>query len=143
MMMKLLSNNKLMAHRVLWDLVPADAQHIALMKQTAALAIRLCERNGMTELQAIAWVIDLKHLSQREFKNTSVGYFDNGDTLQLWEFKAIVALNLQDDFITKRYLQQWKAAEEPWLFDERWNYPLHLVDSAVMAGFGRTICLNP
>ncbi len=130
------SYQELRAHQALWRLVPEEARLVAQRRQMAALAMRLCTRNDMTEYRAIEWVIGLKNLSQREFKNTAAGVFNNGDELQLWEFKEIVALNLPDDFITKRRLQQWQAAEEPWVLDKRWSYPLHLLDADVMAGFG-------
>lgn len=133
--MKPISKSNLIAHQALWRLLPEEAKRNAYMKQTAALAMRLCDRNNMTEMQAMDWVIGLKKLSMREFKNTAAGIFENGDVLQMWQFKEIVALNLQDDFLTRRRLQQWQAAEEPWLFDERWSYPLHLVDSEAMPKF--------
>lgn len=120
-------------HRARWTLLPEDARRIACRRQVAALAARMAMRNGMVQATATAWVIDLAGMTRSEFLRSCDEALRNGDRLFVWQWRELRALGLTDDFMGRRQLDMWLELEEPWLTDERWVYPLHLVDKAALA----------
>ncbi len=112
--------------------LPESTKKLALRRQLAAVAVRMGMRNGKSEFESINWVIALITQSTRAFANTRHGLLSNGDELYLWQFKEIVRLALQDDFVARRQLQIWLRAEDARLFDARWGYPLHLVEGCTL-----------
>lgn len=131
------------AHRVRWTLVPEAARRLASRRQMAALAARLAMRGGMERSAAVAWVIGLAGMTRRDFQQASTAVLRPGDRLQVWQWQELRALGLSPDFNGRRQLERWLDLEEPWLFDPRWAFPLHLVDGDVLAALGMKSPVNP
>lgn len=127
------------AHRAMWFLLPEDARGVASRRQLAAYATRLGMRNGMEKLAAIRWVIALAGMGRRDFRRACADALTNGDSLLVWQWRELTKIGLTDDFVSRRQVDQWLELEEPWLFDARWVYPLHLVDKDVLARHGATV----
>lgn len=115
-------------HRARWGMVSEAARTVALRRQLAAMAARVGMRNGMEQAAAIDWVISLAQGSRDAFKRETAAALGNGDRLYVWQWKELVTLGLRDDFLSRRLLARWLELEDPWVTDERWVYPLHLVD---------------
>lgn len=123
-------------HRARWTLVPEAARRLAGRRQMAALAARLAMRGGMARSAAVAWVISLAGMTRRDFQQACSAVLAPSDRLQVWQWQELRALGLLADFNGRRQLERWLDLEEPWLLDPRWAFPLHLVDSDVLAALG-------
>ena len=120
-------------HRACWERLPEEARRNACRRQVAALAARLAMRGGMEPGAAVAWVIAIAGMTRRDFQRASDSALRHGDRLHVWQWRDLRALDLRDDFMSRRQIERWLELEEPWLFDERWVFPLHLVDQDVVA----------
>ena len=127
-------------HAARWALLPEGARQLASRRQVAALAARLAMRNGMESSAAVAWVIAIAGMGRREFKQACERTLTNGDRLYVWQWRELTALALCDDFMSRRQIERWLELEEPWLLDERWVHPLHLVDQDVLAQLAQGEC---
>lgn len=131
------------AHRARWSLVPEAARRLASRRQMAALAARLAMRGGMDRSAAVMWVIGLAGMTRREFQGACTDALAPSDRLHVWQWQELRALGLAPDFNSRRQLERWLDLEEPWLLDPRWAFPLHLVDSDVLAVLGMQSPTNP
>lgn len=127
-------------HAARWALLPEAARQLASRRQVAALAARLAMRNGMETPAAVAWVIAIAQMTRRDFKQACTSALTNGDRLYVWQWRELMALGLRDDFMSHRQIKRWLELEEPWLSDERWVLPLHLVDQDVLDQFTQGEC---
>lgn len=122
-------------HRLHWVMLPEDVRLNASRRQLAALAARLAMRGGMESGAAVAWVIAIAGMPRRDYQRACDDALRNGDRLHVWQWRELRALGLRDDFNSRRQLERWIELEEPWLFDDRWVFPLHLVDKDVLDKF--------
>lgn len=124
------------AHQSLWELLPEEVMRTACRRQLAAMTARLAMRGGMESAAAVTWVIAIAGMTRRDFKLACDSALRADDHLHVWQWRELRALGLRDDFMSRRQLERWIELEEPWLFDDRWLCPLHLVDKDVMAELG-------
>lgn len=85
-------------------------------------------------------MIAIAGMGRREFKQACDSTLTNGDRLYVWQWRELTALALRDDFMSRRQIERWLELEEPWLLDERWVLPLHLVDQDVLAQLTQGEC---
>ena len=111
-----------------WGLLSEEQRLLAMRKQIAALMGRCATRNGLSEAQAAAWVIGIAAGSREHFAERCQALLKNGDKLHVWQWQEVCMLGLEDDFMSHRAVLDWMAKDGPWAMDERWIYPLHLVD---------------
>ena len=130
-------------HVAAWNLLPEDARRDAGRRQMAALAARLAMRGGMELRAAVAWVIAIAGMTRRDFQRACEDALEASDRLHVWQWRELRALGLGDDFMSHRQIECWLELEEPWLLDERWVFPLHLVDKDVLAQFGAPLSPPP
>lgn len=130
-------------HRLYWTQLPEDVRLDACRRQLAALAARLAMRGGMESGAAVAWVIAIAGMTRRDFQLACDKALRDGDRLHVWQWRELRAVGLRDDFMSRRQLERWIELEEPWLFDDRWVFPLHLVDKDVLEKFDLPLSLTP
>jgi hypothetical protein len=126
-------------HCVMWFSLSEEARSTAISRQMAALAGRLALRGGMGPTAAVAWVIELAGMSRVDFKSSCIEALNPDDRFSVWQWCELRKLGLKDDFMSRRQVERWMEADAAWLFDERWAYPLHLVDSEVFDALGVTL----
>lgn len=124
------------SHRVRWCLLPEDLRRLAGRRQLAAYATRTAMRNGLEKAAAIRWVIALAGMTRLDFRRACAEVLTNGDRLLVWQWRELRQLGLADDFVSRRQVDQWLELEEPWLLDDRWVYPIHLVDRDLLTQAG-------
>ena len=122
-------------HRICWERLPENARRLASRRQVAALAARTAMRGGMKQGAAIVWVIAIANMSQFDFQRACAAALRDGDRLYVWQWRELRKLELRNDFMSRRQIELWLENEEPWLFDECWVFPLHLVDKDVLVQF--------
>jgi hypothetical protein len=117
-------------HHVWWTLVDPEARFLAGRRQLAAYAARTAMRSGMSESQAFMWAAGLATKSREAFKAACTHELVPGERLYVWQWRELCKLHESGGLTGGAMdVRRWVQMEEPWLFDERWIYPLHLVDA--------------
>lgn len=117
-------------HHVWWSLLTPEARALAGWRQLAAYAARSAMRSGMLENQAFVWVVGLATKSREAFKSACTKDLLPGERLYVWQWRELCKFYASGGLAGGAMdVRRWARMDEPWLFDERWIYPLHLVDA--------------
>lgn len=117
-------------HRVWWTLTTPEARTLAGWRQLAAYAARSAMRSGMSESRAFVWAAGLAEKSREAFKAACTQELLPGERLYVWQWRELCKLHEGGGLAGGAMdVRRWVQMDAPWLFDERWIFPLHLVDA--------------